>query len=112
MRLGVNECTYHNWETNKIEPIISMYPGIILFLGYYPFPEPQTLGERILAYRRKNGLSLFRMAMSVPCRPLPITKMAADNSKVPILARAIIMVSGNLPFATSDEYSDGAGHSS
>ncbi|MFC1491820.1 helix-turn-helix domain-containing protein [Nitrospinota bacterium] len=65
LRLGISECTYHNWETNKTEPIISMFPRIIEFLGYYPFPEPKTLGERILAYRRKNGLSLFRMAKTL-----------------------------------------------
>ncbi len=62
LRLGVNEWTYHNWETNKNVPMVSMYPKIIEFLGYYPFPEPQTLGEHILGYRRRKGLSLKRMA--------------------------------------------------
>ena len=62
LRLGINEWTYHNWETNKNEPFINMYPKVIEFLGYYPFPEPKTLGERILSYRRHNGLSLVRMA--------------------------------------------------
>ena len=63
LRLGVNEWTYHNWETNKVEPMTSMYPRIIDFLGYYPFPEPQTLGERILSYRRYSGHSLKRLAV-------------------------------------------------
>ena len=60
--LGVNEWTYHKWETNKTEPIISMYPKVIEFLGYDPFPEPQTVGERFYAYRRRGGISVQRLA--------------------------------------------------
>ena len=65
MRLGINEWTYHKWETNKAVPMIRMYPRVIEFLGYYPFPEPQTLGERILSYRRHNGISVKRLARQI-----------------------------------------------
>ncbi len=65
MHLGVSETAYHNWETNKTEPVIRMFPRIIEFLGYYPFSEPQMLGERILKYRRYNGISVKRLARKI-----------------------------------------------
>ena len=30
-------------------------PAILSFLGYYPFPKPTTVGERLLRYRREHG---------------------------------------------------------
>lgn len=65
LRLGVNEWTYGNWENDKTEPAIRMFPRIIEFLGYYPFPEPKTLGERILSYRRYHGVSVKRLAFQI-----------------------------------------------
>lgn len=65
LRLGINEWTYHNWETDKSEPVIRMYPRIIEFLGYYPFPEPQMVGEKLVAYRRQHGLARSRLASMV-----------------------------------------------
>ncbi len=37
-------------------------PRIIQFLGYDPYPEPQSLGEKIAARRRHMGLSRKRLA--------------------------------------------------
>jgi transcriptional regulator with XRE-family HTH domain len=34
-------------------------------LGYYPFPPPETLGERLLACRRHLGLSRKRLARNL-----------------------------------------------
>ena len=62
LRLGINEWTYLLWENDRCEPMIRMWPKVIEFLGYYPFPDPKILGERILAYRRHNGLSVARTA--------------------------------------------------
>ena len=47
---------------SKTEPVISMYPRIIEYLGYYPFPDPQVLGERLISIRRHQGLSRKRLA--------------------------------------------------
>ena len=38
------------------------WPAIIEFLGYDPSPEPNTIGERLLAYRRRHGLSRKELA--------------------------------------------------
>ena len=56
-RLQVNAWTYLGWEHDRKRPPIRFWPRIIEFLGYDPSPEPQTVGERIWAKRRKLGLS-------------------------------------------------------
>ena len=65
LRLRVNEWTFHNWETDKTEPVISMFPRTIDFLGYYPYPTPQTIGEQLLSCRRRLGLSRARLAETI-----------------------------------------------
>lgn len=55
-RLGVNQWTLIDWEQDRKQPMIRMWIRVIKFLGYYPFPEPQSLGERLLAARRHLGI--------------------------------------------------------
>ena len=62
MRLRVNDWTITNWENNKTTPAVRYLPRIIKFLGYYPYPTPETLAERLLACRRYLGLSRRKMA--------------------------------------------------
>jgi transcriptional regulator with XRE-family HTH domain len=54
--LGVSFTTVLHWEKSQTEPRIKDMPSILQFVGYDPFPTPTTLSERMLAYRRKNGL--------------------------------------------------------
>ena len=61
-RMGVNEWTYHKWENDKAEPVVGMFPRILEFLGYEPWPCPRTMAEQLLATRRKMGVSQERMA--------------------------------------------------
>jgi transcriptional regulator with XRE-family HTH domain len=61
-QMGVDVASVHNWETSKTQPVIVAMAGVIRFLGYYPFQEPQTLSERMLAYRRLNGLAVTQAA--------------------------------------------------
>ena len=61
-RLKVNDWTICNWENNKTVPAVRYLPRIIEFLGYQPFPAPQTLAEKLLACQRCLGLSRKRMA--------------------------------------------------
>ncbi len=57
--------TYANWEKDRCYPAMRHWPEIIKFLGYDPSPEPKTMGERLLAYRRRNGLSRKALAIVV-----------------------------------------------
>jgi len=61
-QLQINEFTMSGWENNKKVPGVRYIPRIIEFLGYDPFPAPQSLAERLLATRRSLGLSRQRMA--------------------------------------------------
>ena len=61
-QLGVNESTYLLWEHDRTFPNIRMWPTVIRFLGYYPFPKPQTLSDRLIAFRRLRGLSIKELA--------------------------------------------------
>jgi transcriptional regulator with XRE-family HTH domain len=56
-------CTSLNWwERDEREPLDRFWPAIIRYLGREPWPEPQSLGERLSAERRRRGLAIFEAA--------------------------------------------------
>lgn len=57
-RLGVNPWTILNWERVYTSPPIGAIPVILAWLGYDPFPRPETLPERMVAKRRSMGWSI------------------------------------------------------
>lgn len=61
-RFNLEKETYANWEKDRCHPVMRHWPGIIELLGYDPNPEPKTLGEKLLAYRRRHGLSRKALA--------------------------------------------------
>jgi transcriptional regulator with XRE-family HTH domain len=61
-QIGVSARTIMNWEKSKAEPGVQYYPAIFAFLGYDPFPEPKTLGEKVIAWRRQNGVTRKSLA--------------------------------------------------
>ena len=61
-RIGVETGVYRYWESDRGKPIVQQMPGIIKFLGYDPYPEPKTIGERIKARRRELGLTQVALA--------------------------------------------------
>lgn len=60
--LSVDEKTLMWWEQGAREPFVSAYPAIIAFLGYEPWDEALTLGEALLAERRRRGLRIDQAA--------------------------------------------------
>lgn len=50
------------WERDERLPFVSAYPAIIQFLEYEPWPEPKTLGEALLAERRRRGIEIRKAA--------------------------------------------------
>lgn len=64
-RLKANIATVLNWEKAYTEPPIDAVPAILQFLGYDPFPHPQTLQERMLAKRRSMGWSIKEAAQAL-----------------------------------------------
>ncbi|MDI1325566.1 MAG: helix-turn-helix transcriptional regulator [Brevundimonas sp.] len=58
--VGVDPKTWTWWEGDERAPYVHQYPAIIQYLGYEPWPEPQSLAEKLLAQRRRRGLSIKR----------------------------------------------------
>lgn len=77
--LGANHKTYENWEQEKYEPEIRFFPAILAFLGYDPSPEPVTLGERIQAARRRQGISQRELARRLGIDPSTVTAWEAGT---------------------------------
>ena len=62
--LGVTKSTIWNWENGRSSPPTHRCARVIGFLGYEPFPVPETFSERLVAFRRVRGLTA-RMAAAL-----------------------------------------------
>jgi DNA-binding transcriptional regulator YiaG len=60
--LGVSWKTLMWWERDEKCPFVHLYPAVIEYLGYEPWEEPSTLGEALIAERRRRGLEIRRAA--------------------------------------------------
>jgi DNA-binding transcriptional regulator YiaG len=67
--LGVHIETFKNWERGVCAPTGSVVPKVIGFLGYDPFPDPESLAERIVQYRQTNGLTQAGFARVLGINP-------------------------------------------
>ncbi len=67
--LGVSEFTVINWETNRCSPNLRVLPRVISFVGYSPFPEGESLRERLVARRWALGLSRRELAQRLEVDP-------------------------------------------
>ena len=77
-RIGVSPRTIMNWEKGRTVPDIQYYPAIFSFLGYYPFPEPKALGERIVAWRRRHGVTRKALAKQLGIDEAALAKREMD----------------------------------
>jgi DNA-binding transcriptional regulator YiaG len=76
----VSAKTYDNWEQGKHEPEVMFLPAVIAFLGYDPYPVSASLSERILAARRRQGISQRELARRLGLDPT--TVQAWEKGKV------------------------------
>ncbi|WP_425281572.1 helix-turn-helix domain-containing protein [Peiella sedimenti] len=53
------------WERDEREPFIHFYPALIAYLGYEPWSEPNSLGERLRLERRRRGVRIDQAARLV-----------------------------------------------
>jgi len=61
--IGVKEESIYNWENNRSNPKIYLLPKIIEYLGYIPFELlKESIGDKIIVYRKKHGLSQRKLA--------------------------------------------------
>jgi len=79
-RFNVSISTLIGWEKGYSNPGIRHYPAILSFLEYDPFPEPKTLGERIVAWRRWHGLSRKQLAKQLGIDETALAKREKDEA--------------------------------
>jgi Helix-turn-helix domain len=65
----VTPWTVLNWEKGHTDPPIESMPAILTFLGYDPFPAPETLPKRLLGKRRAMGWSIRQAARHLGVDP-------------------------------------------
>jgi len=80
-RFKLEKETYANWEKDRRYPAMKHWPGIIAFLGYDPTPDPTTLGQQLLAHRRRHGLSRKDLAVSLGVDETTLWRWEIDERK-------------------------------
>jgi DNA-binding XRE family transcriptional regulator len=67
--LPVRERTLSVWEAGKRTPPVMYWPAIMEFLGYCPYQEARTLGDRLRLHRMHRGLSHRALAKLLSVDP-------------------------------------------
>ena len=95
--------TYLNWEHDRCYPSMWHWPKIIKLLGYDPNPSPQSLGEQLVAYRRRRGLSRKALAtiLSVDEGTLWRWEIDKRQPKLPEHVRAVSRLQLDAEFSIS-----------
>ncbi|WP_395745621.1 helix-turn-helix transcriptional regulator [Prosthecobacter sp.] len=60
-QLGNLREVYDRWERDERQPVVSEWPGILSFLGYYPF-SLETAADLVLKTRRYQGMDQKHLA--------------------------------------------------
>lgn len=77
--MEVSPATLKNWEHKYFEePAIKHWPKIIAFLGYCPYTRCATLPEKVLMYRKVEGISLEQMARKIGIDPGTLGRFEAS----------------------------------
>ena len=78
--VGTDEATVYNWEKNRSSPSLHSIPKIMAFLGSVPTNvQPESLGEKIIYYRRLHGLSQEKLARYLRVDPGTLANWEKDK---------------------------------
>jgi site-specific DNA recombinase len=78
--IGVDETTIYNWERGYSRAPLRYMPTILEFLGYDPVPdEPKTLGDKLLKYRKKRGLTQKALAREIGIDPATMSRLERNK---------------------------------
>jgi transcriptional regulator with XRE-family HTH domain len=81
LRFKLEKETYANWEKDHCCPAMKHWPGILKFLGGDPNPKPSTLGEKLITYRRANGISRKELAGRLGADETTLWRWETDQRK-------------------------------
>ena len=81
-RLRVRTDTIRNWERNRTSPALGYLPMVLEFLGYDPAPiATETLGEKLLKYRRDRGITQKELAQQIGIDPTTLSRLERNQGK-------------------------------
>lgn len=63
-QLGTVREVYERWERDERAPVVSEWPGMLAFLGYYPSTD-NSPADLVVKARRCQGMDQKRLAQSV-----------------------------------------------
>lgn len=73
-QIGVTESCIWNWESNTSTPELRCLSMIIRFLGYDPLPQPTSLVEQLLHFRRSRSMSQNALAKLIGVNPATLAR--------------------------------------
>ena len=80
-KLGVDGCTIYNWENNRTSPNLYSLPKVIRFMGYDPsYTTPKTIGQKLLAYRKRHGITQKELARKLGVDPTTLARWERGKS--------------------------------
>lgn len=82
-RLGTIREVYERWERDERKPVISEWPGILKFLGYYP-AICESPADLVLRARRTLGLTQYAMGRKMSIIAADIRKWEDGTTKPPV----------------------------
>jgi transcriptional regulator with XRE-family HTH domain len=77
--------TVNNWERNRCNPRLYLFPRIAQFLGYSPFSDEEepTLRAAIKCYRLTHGLSQKKLARNLGIDPTTLARWERTSKPEP-----------------------------
>ena len=81
-KIGASETSVFHWENNHTTPSVAFMPRIIEFLGYVPkLISSNSLGGKIIAYRKIHGLTQKELARQLGVDPTTLARWERGESR-------------------------------
>jgi transcriptional regulator with XRE-family HTH domain len=88
-QLGCLREVYDRWERDERHPVVSEWPRILTFLGYYPFRNG-TSADLVLRARRSHGADQKRLAEMVGVIHQRLRRWEHGKETVPVKAERLL----------------------
>jgi transcriptional regulator with XRE-family HTH domain len=92
-QIGCDTDTVTNWEKGRSTPDLKHIAKIVEFLGFNPFDLGDTIGERIVNFRRARSLSQKDFARQIGVDPTTLARWErGDRKPVGLFLSAVLAV--------------------
>jgi DNA-binding XRE family transcriptional regulator len=90
-QIGVHFASIQNWERNLGVPMPCHIPGVMRFLGYVPFPKPETQSEILRSVRICCGWTQGDLAKATGCAESSVGRWESGEHPQPNLWSAAML---------------------